>query len=183
MKFKDFLEEADTLAKLEDLLQDKFVQFMDSLSSYIDYNDKESAKELEDVLPILEKVGVITSNNKLFRIARLQSKTDYKTDYSTVTSATTKLPTGDMLQDFKDMIDQYTKKGDYYLVNITKAKGLDVNKFSKIFKGKLKELRKKYNEGHLDSVGALFDTFKDKKYQNEFIIFGSYEVKSIEPIE
>lgn len=176
MKFREFLLEEETLAELQKL---DFVKFILALETYIEYNDKESADELYEFKGDLKRLGLIKPFKKLYRVIRLES-TD-KIEQRKITSASKKKYSGDFLEEVKDMIDQYKRNGDYYILELS-GEGLDVNEFSKLFKGKKKELTKQYDTFGNEPMSILYDVFKQFSKQNEVIIFDKFEVLGKESV-
>lgn len=171
--FRTLLESIE-LQKISD-----FSDFCDTLSFYIEYNQGE---DLEKYLKELKSLGMLTKSKKLYKIIRIEDPEKFIPGKNPITSASTKILKGDMLDSMKDTIDQYVQSGDFYLVTIDSAEGLDVNAFyKKYFKGKQKEMTKDEVIGN-QPIGQLFDTFKEKSKQNEFIIYGSFKIKNIERI-
>lgn len=143
--------------------------FADSLQMYIMYNDKDSIQDLLD----MDLTSIFTKPKKLYRIIRGSSSDDFIMNEFGITSASTGF-NEQLIKDMKDTINQYRKTGDYYLQEISKAEGFDVNKLASSFK-KDKSL-KKFDVPGNEPVGALMDVFKQFKSQKEFIIFGDYKV-------
>ena len=142
--------------------------FADALMMYISYNDKDSIKDLINNRDIKQ---LFTKPKKLYRIVRGKSETDYKINQYGVTSSSTKL-SDSMIEEMKDMIHQYKKQGEFYLQEISSAQGIDINKLSVSFRGKQKALIKQYDTPGNQPMSALFDSLKQLKQQNEFIIIG-----------
>ena len=180
MKFKEYNNKLnESVEDLEKIFGDKFSDFALQLSAYIDYNDKDSADELLNYYPELKKAGLIESPKVLYRLVRLERISDYKINSQQVTSASKKRFPPSFLKDMKKMVNQWKKTGKFYCLIITDAKGLDVNKLYKVFKGKKRYLIKKYDTLGNMNFDVLYDSFENKKYQKEFIIFGDYKVKDL----
>ena len=80
------------------------------------------------------------------------------------------------------MVNQYQKQGTFYCLVMEKAKGLNINKLYKIFKGNKKYLINKYDTPLNRIMDVMYDSFNDKKYQKEFIVFGRYKIKEFIPV-
>ena len=172
--FRQLLESLE-LEKISD-----FRDFCATLSFYIEYNEKDG---LDNYLEELKKLGLLSKGKNLYKVVRLEDPKNYKVEKQKITSASTSILKGPILDEMKDTITQYVKSGDFYIVHIEEAEGLDINMFyNKFFKGKQKELTKKYDEFGNQPVGSLYDSFKDKYKQKEFIIFGNYKVKEIKEL-
>ncbi len=163
IKFKELFEQQNLDIAL----------FADALQMYTNWNDKDS---IEDLLQMNLK-PLFSTPKKLFRLVRGQDENDYTINKFGVTSASTKL-SPQMIEEMKDMINQYKKQGNFYLQELEQAQGIDINKLSrsKLFKGKKRELVAKYDEPGNEPISALYDSFKQLKPQNEFLIFGDYKV-------
>jgi hypothetical protein len=172
MTFRELLE-SSVIDKISN-----FSDFCATLSFYIEYNEVD---ELPKYMKELKSLGLL-EKKKAYRLVRAESEEDAaEIRAKEITSACTKMLKPDMIEEMKDMIDQYKSSGDYYCLEV-QGEGLDVNKFyNKYFKGKQKELSKTDVPGN-QPIGQLYDTFKEKYAQNEFIIFGSYTIKNIKEI-
>lgn len=171
--FKDLFIESTK--RIDDIIKPEEVAlFCDSLMMYTMYNDKDS---IEDLLNLNLK-NLFIKPKKLYRLVRGSDERDFKINKYGVTSASTKL-SPDMIEEMKDMIDQYKQKGDYFLHEITTAEGIDVNKLFNVFKGDKKRLTSLYDTPGNEPVSALYDSFKQLKDQKEFVIFGDYKVINI----
>jgi hypothetical protein len=180
--FKELLLESKYPTNIEDIekaLGDDFSDFILNLGAYIDYNDKDSADVLFKYLPKLKKAGIITKPKEVYRLVKLERITDYKPEVMNITSTATKRFSPSFLKDMKKTVDQYQKYGEYYCIIIDKCEGLDVNKLYKLFKGKKRYLTKKYDKPGNMVMDVMYDSFEDKKFQNEFIVFGNYNIKDI----
>lgn len=171
--FRHLLESIELL-KISD-----FSDFCDVLSLYIEYNKDEGLKKY---LLEMKKMNLLNKKDKLYKIVKLKNPSDYNPNSKELTSTSTTQLSGYMLDEMKDTVNQYVKDGDFYLVEIGDAIGLDVNLlYRKFFKGKQKELTKDEVIGN-QPIGLLYDTFKEKYKQNEFIVLGKHTVKSIKEI-
>lgn len=171
--FKNILLESLDFTALQDL-----PLFADSLMMYTMYNDKDS---IDDIVKTKNVNKLFTKPKKLYRVVRGTDETDYIINEFGITSASTKISTA-MIQEFKDMISQYKKNGNFYLQEIQQAQGIDINKLNNSFKGKQKELKAQYDTPGEQPMGALFDALKQLKAQNEFLIFGDYKVTKVSKI-
>jgi hypothetical protein len=185
-KFNEYRSETEILVEsvedLEKVFGTEFSDFALELSAYIDYNDKASADSLLRFYPKLRKAGLVDKPNELYRLVKLERFSDYKPGAQQITSTSTSRFKSSFLKDMKAMVNQYQKQGKFYCLIIQNAKGLDIQKLYKIFKGKKKYLINKYDSPGNMNFSSLFDSFEDKKYQKEFIIFGKYEIKEFIPV-
>lgn len=169
-KFKELIEAKKRIDEL--ITSDDVSLFCDSLYMYTMYNDKDSIK---DLLNIKNIQNLFTKPKAVYRVFRGSNENDYKINQYGITSTATKQDV--MIDEFKDMIDQYKKNGSFFQNTIIQAEGIDINKLAGIFNGDYKRLKALYDTPGNEPVAALQDTFKQLKDQKEFLVFGNYKVK------
>ena len=182
MKLSEYRRLLESLEDIERVFGDDFEDFVLNLGAYIDYNDKASADALVRYYPKLQRAGLIEKPKEVYRLVKLERYTDYKPGAQQITSAATQHFTPSFLKDMKAMVNQYQKQGQFYCLIIEKAKGININKLYKLFKGKKKYLTNKYDKPGNMVMSVMYDAFEDKKYQKEFIIIGDYKIKEFLPV-
>ncbi len=177
MTFKQFVENSSL--RLEGELQDNFVNFCDSLMMYISYNDDESSKDLLELEKVLNKAGIIENTKKVFKIVKC--KESNLKDLEGLSSCSLIKLKGKTLEDMKDTVSDNSDEGDFWYCEYQNVEGININKLYSLFKGKKKNLIKKYDIEY-NTIGALYDTFEDFKKQKEFIVYGKGILKNYERI-
>ena len=138
------------------------------------YNDKEAIR----VLLSVKNIKSLFSNKKeVYRVFRGKTENDYSINQYGITSASTKKD--NMIDEFKDMISQYKKTGNFYQQTISNVVGIDVNKLHNNLKGDIQRLKRIYDVPGNEPISAMIDAFKQLKDQKEFIIFGDYKIKAV----
>lgn len=167
---------------LESIFKDNFPIFILSLSFYIDYNDKTSAKELYYFLRKLDKQNLLHTYDKVYKLIRINNPFDYIPVQIGITSSSKEKLSGNILEEMKETVSQYKKSGDFYYIEIENVKGIDINEFYKMFKNRKRELIKKYDSVQNQIFSIMFDTFVEKFNQQEFIICGNYKISDIQKV-
>jgi hypothetical protein len=170
MKFRELITES-TINNIEKIFGNDLLEFIDLLTFYIDFNDKQSKKELLKFKSKLKKLNLLSTQN-VYKLVKLKNPESYRTSFPA--SASTEMLQGNMLKLMKNMLEH--SQGDYYYLVINNAIGLDINKFGDYFLKNKEYLLNKYDKND-HKMAFFFETLESKNEQNEFIIFDKYTIK------
>ena len=153
MKFSDFIFENYTI-------DDNFLSFIDSLTEYMDLDNK---SKIDEIIKKVHSLNIITNKKKVFRVMVIDKEPEFK--MKLISSSTSKLKgkvLDNIISDMKDRYSHFLKKnGEVKYVELENVQGIDIEDIGKFILDSKNS--KKFDD-------YTIDVFKRLKSEKEFLI-------------
>lgn len=153
MKFSDFIFENYTI-------DDNFLSFIDSLTEYMDLDNK---SKIDEIIKKAHSLNIITNKKKVFRVMVIDKEPEFK--MKLISSSTSKLKgkvLDNIISDMKDRYSHFSKKtGEIKYVELENVQGIDIEDIGKFILNPKNS--KKFDD-------YTIDVFKRLKSEKEFLI-------------